>query len=386
MPVTEEIWIETAPPGAEAGALYHAVFAASIRLRPFADNAQWQWGWNAGALLEEALDRQRLFLEAQHPQDDLSLAGPEDRQTLALRCIRDPAEPHLGLSLLGKVCAPSADAARNGARAYWEETRSIFPYDYELAPATSRSDFMAVSGQSILDAPGCPGSLVELRRFEGVIAAGARRLFVLAHWPASSLANEQIWRALAGCPEPLLYTVCLRPAVLLDLERRALANLAGAARELAADDSLAPIWPEATYLAGLYSDRLTRLRHPYVMRVHLAAPASVPAGLIRVVSAALSHPAGTDPAMFGCQAIRIPVASLDRERQALRWLEPEDDPEPPLDARCAGLRHKVELREAHTAFRLPFLPKGGIPGLAFPSAEPRGQAGLEGQPADAGPW
>src|SRR5512145_2064899 len=135
MPWIEMGRAETPGPGSEAGRGHLALFAARICPRPFQVREKQKWGWSLDLLLDEALDRQRLFIELQHPADDLALDEPQVQRTLSLRCAHDPSRQGLDLALLARVSAPGRQSARSLAEAYWREITSLFPYDYDLQPA-----------------------------------------------------------------------------------------------------------------------------------------------------------------------------------------------------------------------------------------------------------
>jgi hypothetical protein len=271
--------------------------------------------------------------------------------------------------LLGKVCAPTAAEARAAASDYWCEIEALLPYDYVFEPVTSREAFLEASGGRLLTTTGALGSMVQIRRFEGILTNGATRLYLLGTWQASAMANEQIWRALASVPRVALLNITLRPTTLLDVERLAVIEMAEGARKLASEANSAQIRLEAEWAVGAYTKRLIQLRHPYLVQLHVAVADGVPNFLIRVINAALVQRNGTNAALLGCQAVVARNQTcLERWRTALFWLEPDFTDDAPPDPRFARLRYMMDVQEAHTAFRLPFPPRVGIPGASLSMA------------------
>jgi hypothetical protein len=103
------------------------LIAARIWPKPFEAREKQKWGWSLDILMEEALDRQRLFIELQHPADDLAVKEPPVQRSLSLRCVVDPSHPGLDLALLARVSAPRPQAVRSLAETYWRECAASSP-------------------------------------------------------------------------------------------------------------------------------------------------------------------------------------------------------------------------------------------------------------------
>src|SRR5512141_1902104 len=72
--------------------LWQAIFACQVDILPHQEWVKLKWGFNALALFDEALERQRLFLESQHViWNDLSTEMP-DHRTLTFRFIARPGD------------------------------------------------------------------------------------------------------------------------------------------------------------------------------------------------------------------------------------------------------------------------------------------------------
>ncbi len=77
--------------------------------------------------------------------------------------------------------------------------------------------------------------------------------------------------------------------------------------------------------------------------------------------------------MPGYEIRRIDQAAcLERSLAHLYWLEPDLCSGDAPDKRLSRLRYLVSAPEALAAFRLPFPPKPGLPGVAFAGAAEAG--------------
>jgi hypothetical protein len=341
-----------------------ATFAASVMPISWEDRLKLKWGFSPAFLIEEAGDRQLLALESWHPADELALNGPANRRTLALRVVVDPAAGTLSLALLGKVGGASRARAEEAALALWRELQATFPYDYQLTPAVTKEAYLHLSGAPVLHSA---AHVQEIRRFEGVLSTGQSQVYLLGRWQTSSWANEGIWRALAGLQAPSVYNVLLRPTVLYDFERMALAEMAQAAG--AAANGLPHVAAQAQWAAQLHARRQSELRYPYMLQVHLASTRPIPDYLARAIGAALTHnPPGPNPPdpIPGFEAVGIEDA--DCRRQALDHLarlDPVESSPAVFDPRFQRLRWLMSAREALSAFRWPYPPENGLPGVGF---------------------
>ena len=345
---------------------YHAVFACLVRIRPFEQLDGRKWGWVAGALLEEARERQRLFIETQHYPGELQEEPPEHR-TLALRCVHDQHTlAGLRLSLLAKVCGSSKETARQAALNYWHELHSIFPYDYELIPAQTQKDFQELSGWNILNQVTKVSEFAQVQRFEGIVNTNEERFYLLGSWKSSSYANEQIWRALAGSDKPVMLNICLRPTVLLESERFALAGIAERTQKITQEVHLSNVQVHADFAAKNYAHLVEFLRKPYIAQVCLVSPGGLAEYLPRAVGFALTHAAEHEPATPGFQVFqpRDPSEVTDWCSQ-LTWLENSINDGWSIDERFARIRKMVDAYEASALLSLPFPPKAGFPDVIF---------------------
>jgi hypothetical protein len=332
---------------------------------------KWKWGLLADALLEEAIDRQRLFIEAQHPADIMMQSELPDHRTLALRCIRDPSQPDLVLVLIAKVCAFDPDSAGVAALHYWEKLKALLPYDYVYKPVASRAEFSRLSGCEVLnkalESADCPvGCLVEIGRFEEVLTDSSIAVYLLGKWQSSGLGNEQVWRALAGCSVPIMLNITLRPTVFLDQERLALLDMRQA-MERVAQSSAGALFPlEIELAAQVHRERLSGLRYPFLMQVHLIAVSEVPEYIPCAVATAFTHYEKGKTLPVGYRVLKAATSNrVASHLHDLLLLEPILINNTLADPRFSRLRYMVDALEACAAFRFPFPPDGGIPGVSF---------------------
>jgi hypothetical protein len=197
---------------------WQAFFACLVEIPSHQEWAKRKWGFNVMALYEEAQDRQRLFLESQHALPDEFGMEPTDQRTLAYRFINRPGEKLL-VTIIGKIHARSREEARESAFSYYREIKATFPYDYNLIPAVTRSEFEWMYGKEIFECAPHPPAIAQIRRMEYPIYMKGISPCLQGFWQSAPRAHEQIWRALAISPFPLLLNISLRSTVLFDDER-----------------------------------------------------------------------------------------------------------------------------------------------------------------------
>jgi hypothetical protein len=346
---------------------WHAFFVCQVKPRPFEELTHFKWGFNLGALMEEALERQRLFIGSQNFPGDKEISGPEDFRTLALRCIRNPNSSELGLSLIGKACGQDPEKARQLAYYYWQEIQSIFPYDYTLIPAKTSSEYQQLTGLEYLPTNN-PEAYAEVEKFEGLVSGGEQFFYYYGSWTVSTLANEQIWRAMAGADFRVMFNVILRPSILMDSERAILHEMQQRAQKIAEESKLPHVKPFATSAAELYSHWSLSLNRPYIVQMQFIAPDGIVEYLPRVAGFALTHnQTATTNSQIPQFQIRQPRTAEDANiwRECISWLEPDLRTKNQFNERLSRISKLVDLNEANTLFRLPFPPEKGIPGLKF---------------------
>jgi len=268
---------------------WQAMFACQVGIPTHQEWVKLKWGFNALALFDEALERQRLFLESQHMiWSDLGTEMP-DHRTLALRFISRPGE-NLLIAILGKIHNKTEDEAKKKALAFFREWESTFPYDYSLVPAADQDEFIHLSGEDILDAKGDADSLAQIKRAEIPIHLTRNSPALQGLWQSGPHAHEQIWRALAACDSPLLLNISQRGTVLYGKERERLLECA---------EEIAGVSSEETHnpktLATLkqwnktYAERRLNLWEKFFyLQVHLVSTKKLDENISRIVGASLS--------------------------------------------------------------------------------------------------
>lgn len=356
------IWIDVqrGPDG-----LYWARFAAAVLLRQFEERNKFRLGWNAGSLIEEGMDRQLQFLEAQYVQEWYpGLVQDGDARRLAIRFINTPSQPRLSVFLVAILSAKTKEAALKAAQEYWEEISAIFPYDYMLRPALTPGDFRSACCPELTEEIREPDDAVEIRRYANDLRGKSRGLIFLGQWRQTSVASEQIWRALRGCSRPLMMQVTLQPVALREEERVWMLAQEQAANQLARDENEPPLTRKyAEFAAQVYKEQAQSYRNLFLEHVLLASPSGVPGYICRAIGASFTHGEDRPSPLPGYLAIKLgPPAREWLEGQTLPW---EDEAGCNLHNRFVYL---MNARQAHVAFRFPLPSGAGIPGVEFETA------------------
>ncbi len=338
---------------------WHAIIACQVMVRPFESLQRLKWGFNSAALYDEALDRQRLFLESQHTVNTVQRIERPERRTLALRCINLPGRG-LQVGLLAKVCAKSPSDARRAAAIYWREIHTLFPTDHELYPATRQEDYHRLAGTELLLNEPHPATILQVKRYETPLSGSPSQVPVLGIWQSGPHADEQIWRALAGLAFPALLNISLRPTLLHDAERKNLLSLKQRLEKMDADQ-VSPI--QNAIHKGWVTPFITRRLAPwskfFYLQVHLATQGEgVDDSLSRAVGASLSRPANDKPSP-GYETVSPENGSEARDwKAALHQLEII---RASSEYSIPRLHEIADLEEAWSVFRFPYPPEIGLP-------------------------
>ncbi len=358
-------WIETKqlsrPATGKAGYPWQATFACRIRIRPFLERKQLKWGFNEAVLLEEALDRQKLFLEAQL-HNNLPEYQEAEQRTLALRCMGVPKSGLL-LGVIGKVMAETQEQARASALGYLREVAAIFPYDYTIHPIDSQSDFERITGKDILADCTHPASMACIRRFESPLQTSQGNCRIVGIWQTGKRSDEQIWRALAHYPHKILLNISLRPTILFDNERLALFVMQKTMKAAAPAASEEPYLQQYEKWIDPFIDRfILPWNKFFYLQVHLVSSSAIDEYLLRSIGSAITRPT-PEQALPGFQVLR-PRSSNEtvewsRQIQALDIIHPNGQ------FMLPRLSELATLEEAHAVFRFPYPPEMGLPDTVF---------------------
>ena len=353
-------------PGLRRNYPWQAMFACQIGILPFEKREKLKWGFTPAFLIEEATDRQKLFIESQLPANPVE--GHLDRRTLAFRCISMP-NAGLQLSLVAKVLAASEDEAHATALTYCRELVSVFPIDYELRPATTEDEFHAFSGGELLGKCKNEHTIAQLRRFEKPLETTRGTLRFVGLWQANLRSDEQIWRALTGSQKETLLNIAIRPTTLLEGERRALLEMQQLASQ--PQEQRPPLEPYLQNYKEWVDPFINRHLSPwnryFYLQIHLAAPAGIEDYIFRSIGSSLTREF-SDNSSPGYQVVYpMDSAALNHWKNHLDNLEILQADRTMMLPRLSEL---ATLEETHAVFRLPYPPGDNLPGARFTTLSP----------------
>ncbi len=339
---------------------WQAMFAFQIGIRSFDERLKLKWGFNSAVLLEEALDRQKLFIESQlynNPMDNRI-----EQRTLALRCICVPKSGLL-LGLVAKVLAESQEKAQSFALNYLRELESIFPYDYTVRPATSMEEFNRLTGKEILSKCNVPTSIAQIRRFESPLQTSKGIFRIVGIWQTGKRSDEQIWRALAHYPQEILLNISICPTTLFEGERRALLEMKQSAQAPQDTPSKEPYLQHyEAWIDPFISRHISPWNKYFYLQVHLASLSEVDECLIRTIGSAITR----DNPEFSTPGFQL--ARPKNSNEAIEWCNHLDclDIIPVNNSLLLPrLSELASTDEAHAVFRLPYPPEPDLPGAVF---------------------
>jgi hypothetical protein len=339
---------------------WQAMFACRLGLLPFEDRLKLKWGFSPEFLLNEALDRQKLFIESQ------LFPNPIDHQieqrTLALRCV---CVPNVGilLGLVGKIRAESEEKAQEFALDYFQEIKAVFPYDYTVEPGKTEEEFKRLTGREILEECNHPDSIAQIRRFENPLQTTKGVFRMLGLWQTGARSDEQIWRALAQYPQGIILNISISPTTLFEDERRALLEMNLSAQGSQDTLSSEPYLNNYEAWIGPFVERyLSPWNRYFYLQVHLASPSGIKDYVARSVGSALTRE-NEEMASPGFQVVH-PV-NKEGAKEWCHHLDCLDRTYTSKSLFLPRLSDLVSLDEAHAVFRLPYPPETGIPGAVF---------------------
>jgi hypothetical protein len=339
---------------------WQAMFACQIGIRPFEERLKLKWGFSPAFLLEEALDRQKLFVESQLSNNPID--GQIEGRTLSLRCVCIPNKG-LQLGLIAKVLAETQEQAHTVAQNYWRELASIFPYDYTIQPAIRVEEFQQLTGKELLNKCNGQNSIAQIRRFESPVRTTKGIFRILGLWHTEMRSDEQIWRALAGYQHELLLNITIRPTILYEGERRALLKMKQSAETPDNSQVNEPYLQHYEAWIASFIDRHTSPWNRYFyLQVHLASPVAIDEYIFRNIGSTITRE-NPDVPSPGYQVIY----PLDKGNAAewckhLNYLDIIQTNNSFLLPRLSEL---ASSEEAHAVFRLPFPPETGLPNTKF---------------------
>ncbi|GAB4493851.1 MAG: hypothetical protein Fur0016_29830 [Anaerolineales bacterium] len=340
---------------------WQAVFACQVCVQPFAELQKLRWGFNAAALLVEALDRQKLFIESQFHGNPFKAPASEEH-AIALRCTQIPGEGLL-LALLGRAQAASQQEAREHALDYCNELTSTFPYDYKIYPATTPETFEKLIGRQVLAHCQSAQSMAQILRFETQIRTQKGLVYVNGFWQTSDRSDEQTWRTLGNYPRPAMLNISLQPTIIEGDERQFIWDMKTVSFPLENISQMHPAQPFDKWVEPFIDRRLSPWKRYYLLQVHLLSPAGVTDSLARPIGAALTRETADllSPGFLTVSPANTHEASEWRARLERLEIAPVHF-NPTSLSRLSDL---ADLNEAHSVFRFPYPPEAGLPGVSF---------------------
>lgn len=339
---------------------WQAMFVCQIGVLPFEERLKLKWGFSPAFLLEEAIDRQKLFIEAQLSNN------PIDKQleyrTLALRCICVPNSGVL-LGLVAKVLAESQEKAQLCALNYFREIESIFPYDYTIRPAISLDEYNRLTGREIIKKCNHPSSIAQIRRFERPLRTSKGVFRILGIWQTGMRSDEQIWRVLAQYPQEILFNVLISPTTLFEGERRALLEMKKSvqiSKDMPPDEPYLQNYE--TWIDTFINRYISPWNRYFYLQVHLASPVEIQEYIFRSIGSSITRE-NPELASPGFQAVH-PLNKND-VRDWCNHLDCLDNIQTNDSILLPRLSELASLDEAHAVFRLPYPPETGLPNVVF---------------------
>ncbi|HNE03576.1 MAG TPA: hypothetical protein PLT08_03595 [Anaerolineales bacterium] len=330
---------------------WQSVFSFQAFHYPAEEWLKMRWGFNAGALLDEAMDRNRLFLESQGINETLYFDENLPTRTLVIRGIKRPGNG-LQMSVLGKVNAASQEQAKQSAEKYAREILSTFPHDFHLLPTETKLAHDKMAGNDLLvKRP----SIVSIQRENTFIPPMRGFHYLNGFWQTSIRSNEQIWRALSNMDQATMFNINLQPTVLLEDEKELLLEIKK--KVLDVEEKPAIFLPYYPWVENCIKRRLAPWKKFFLLQVHIVTDQEVDENLSRSIGSALTRDTDTSP-LPGFHAMHP-----ETESEAEEWIE---------DLRLLSLTPPqrrmddlVDLDEAFSVFRLPLRPEAGLPGANF---------------------
>jgi hypothetical protein len=347
--------------------IWQAQFACQLEILTYQEWIKLKWGFNASALFDETLERQKLFLESQYEVRHQLGAEAPDYRTLAIRFINRPGEG-LSVAVLGKIHARTEQEAMESASSYYCELKSTFPYDYTLIPARSREEFLQISAGDILDGNDGQPALAQLKRLEIPLPPVRNSLFLQGVWRSAARAHEQIWRSLASSSAPVLLNISLRCTVLYEKERE---KLLKCAEEISAIHDK-PLNPQTLSALQQWNRKQVERRLVpwgkfFYLQVHLASTRKLSAELFRTIGTSLALNSSGE-SLPGYQVVLPEQAEAQVWQKRLKNLDLIFS-ESYLPV--ARLSEVADLEEVFAAIRLPYSPpENGFPNVNFITRQP----------------
>lgn len=324
-----------------------AFFAFQVTPQKNEDWKKMKWGFNAGALLEEALDRFKLFIEAQTL--NLSLKRLDTlflEQSLALRVINFPKKG-VQTALIGKVSSQEATEKeiKTAGESFAREIQATFPYDFILKPAISKAEFHSLFGQDLFT------QNVNLAQIQRGSLCVLNSQYMPALWQASLRSSEQIWRSISAMPKKILFNITIKPIFIDDNDKVFFLKQ----KKLLSSTKEEIIY--STLAENITKKYLEADEKCFLLQVHLLAEGPVDQNLLRTIGTSLTRDTSSTK-LPGYRVIPY-YLSDDSDDLCTKLLQ--------MDLLSLSPRREnlADLEETYAVFRLPYPPASGLPGVNF---------------------
>jgi hypothetical protein len=333
----------------QTGEGWHSVFAFQVFHRPAEEWVKMRWGFNAAALLEEALDRCKLFLEAQAINESLYFDKEQPICSLALRGINFPGRG-VQMALLGKVTTTSQQVEQAGSD-YARKIFSVFPQDFILQPAKTQKEYYSLAGGELIARQ---PHVASIQRGSVLIPPMRPQQEIQGLWQASARSNEQIWRTLSNMPQAVMLNILIQPALLLKNEKERLLQIK--LTLLDAEKKSDELLHYHSWLEEHIKRRLAPWKKFFLIQVHALFESAEDNNFLQSIGSAITRDSNDLP-LPGFEIIH-PGSEVEKKE----WLE---------NIQSLTISHRREmdniadLDEAFAVFRFPYQPEAGLPGANF---------------------
>lgn len=334
---------------AEANNGWHSAFAFQVVHRSPEEWQKMRWGFNAAALLEEALDRTKLFIETHSVNDFSYFDKGQPVCTIALRGQNIPSTGTI-MVLLGKVIAQDKQMGLDYARQIF----SIFPHDFILLPAKTRDEYYKLAGIEFFSKK---PNVVAIQRGQIFFPPMRLQHEIRGFWQASPRSNEQIWRALSNMTQGVILNILLQPTLLFDNEKERLIQIQKSVSDL--DHKSEVLLPYQSWLEEYIKRRLAPWKKFFLVQVHVMFEGNVENHFLHSVGSAITRDSDELP-LPGYEFLQ-PVSEAEKSE----WIT---NIQSLTVSNLREINDIADLDEAFAVFRFPFQPETGLPGTNF--AEP----------------
>jgi len=361
---------ETANPGKFLGhsqrtaMRYSAVWGSKVLMRPFDELEGFKWGFNLRDLSQEILTRQLGFLETLHSIVKEILVPCR----FSLRFVQKGSGHPLSIYLLSRVVSNTEQGAEDLAEQMWLQMQSIFPYDYVLMPLSSGNAFHETEIATPM------GSTEIYYPFVGSFRMLSRnfsinnRILLFGNWSTTNARFESVLRSLHQMHQTTMMDVLLQPTITTKHEINQLASALHRISDFATSDNqmtgaLASKWQQNL------SERSRNLYQVYLLQLRLYSDCDLSLIAGNVTSAFASGPSAD-----GANLPKANVVKLE-DNDSSKWVERINNLSYiplrlPLSPSLRRMPFLSTISEANAVFRLPILPRDGVPNLEIEYSEP----------------